>query len=442
MFADTMKVLYIILYIVPFSILRYYPFINKLRISLHNLCGIYMAMLFIEIVGFLWLARYDFWNLQYTQIYRMLFSLFFALLSFAVIKENFLKHFFVYLVMFVYSAIICRTAHMLEVLLNPYFPSMPDYFITNITILLQLGISYPVVFRFFKTKFTPLLETKNAEVWKYIWIMPMILIIFGFLFGADLSNETVSDWRHFVSRWVMSLGLFGCCFILIKVLEQTNQNATLDENIRMTGKLLDAQSNHYKMLTDNINKAKTAKHDLHHHILVMQSYLHNKQFEELEEYLNQYQVRLTESTQPSLCEHYIVDAILHHYRSVAAESGIQFAVNVDMPVQVAINDLDICIILGNVIENAIEACQRMKDTGQFIKLHIKMIGDMVVVTLDNSYDGSVRETATALVSSKRSGCQEGIGLASVKSVINKYNGVLQIDYSANIFKTSIMLKVA
>ena len=442
MFADAMKVLYIILYIVPFSILRYYPFINKLRISLRKLCGIYLAILFIEIVGFLWLARQDFWNLQYTQIYRVLFSLFFALFSFAVIKEKFLKHFFVYLVMFVYSAIVCRTAHMFEALLNPYFPGMPDYFITNIMILLQLGISYPVVFRFFKTRFTPLLAAKNAEVWKYIWIMPMILIIFGFLFGADLSNETVNDWRQFVSRWVMSIGLFCCCFILIKVLEQTNQNAILNENIRMTGKLLAAQSNHYKMLTDNINKAKAAKHDLHHHILLMQSYLQNKQFEELEEYLNQYQVRLTASTQPSLCKHYIIDAILQHYRSVAAESGIQFAVKVDMPVQVAIDDLDICIILGNIIENAIEACQRMQDTGQFIKLHIKIIGNMVVVTLDNSYDGSVRETALALASSKRSGGQEGIGLASVKSVVNKYNGVLQIDYTANIFKTSIMLKIA
>jgi hypothetical protein len=440
MFADAMKALYIILYIVPFSILRYYPFINKLRISLHKLCGIYIGLLLIEIVGFLWLARHDFWNLQFTQSYRMIFALFFALFSFAVIKEKFFKHFFVYLVMFAYSAIVCRTAHMLELLLNPYFPDVPDYFITNITILLQLGISYPLVFRFFKIKFTPLLETKNTEVWNYIWIIPMVLILFGFLFGVDFSEDAISDWRVYISRWVMSFGIFYCCVILIKILEQTNKNATLNENIRMTGKLLAAQSNHYKLLTDNIDKAKAAKHDLHHHILVMQSYLHNKQFAELEEYLNQYQVRLTESAQPSLCKHYIVDAILQHYRSVAAESGIQFAVKVDMPVQVRVADLDICIILGNVIENAIEACQRMKDAGQFINLHIKMIGDMLIVTLDNSYDGRVKQAATALVSSKRSDGEEGVGLSSVKSVVNKYNGVLKIDYTANIFKTSIMLK--
>jgi len=102
MFADAMKALYIILYIVPFSILRYYPFINKLRISLQKLCGIYIAMLLIEISVFLWLSKHDFWNLQYTQLYRMFFALFFALLSFAVIKDKFFKHFFVYLVMFVY----------------------------------------------------------------------------------------------------------------------------------------------------------------------------------------------------------------------------------------------------------------------------------------------------------------------------------------------------
>jgi len=442
MFADAMHALYIILYIAPFSILRYYPFVNKLRISLPRLCGIYSTILIIEILVFLWLSKYDFWTIQLTQSYRSFFGIFYFVLSCIVIKENFSKHFFVYLLMFSYSAIVCRTAHMLEVLLTPHFVGIPAFFITNIAILLQLLVSFPFVLQFIKVKFTPLLETKHTDVWVYIWTIPMILIIFSFLFGVDLSKETVTDWKHYISRWVMSLGILFSCFILVKILEQTNHNATLNENIRMTKILFAAQNNHYKMLTDNIEKAKAARHDLHHHILVLQSYLHNKQLPLMQDYLNQYQVRLLDSTSPILCNNYIVDAILQHYKAIADPLQIRFTVKVDMPVQVAIDDLDLCIVLGNTMENAIEACQRVTNTGQFINLSIKIIGNMMVITIDNSYNGIVKSSATSLVSSKRSNDEEGIGLASIQSVVGKYNGVVNLDFTQDVFKTSMMLNLA
>lgn len=442
MLADVTNAIYIILYIVPFSILRYYPFIHQLRISLSRLCSIYITILLIEIVSFIWLAKCDFWNVQLAQIFRSAFATIYAILSFVVIRDKFFKQLFVYLVMFSYSAMVSRTAHMCEAFLAPYFVDLPTFFITNIAIMIQLIISYPFIYRFIKIKFTPLVETKNADVWNYIWIIPVILIIFGFLFGVDLSKDTVMDWKNYLSRWVMSLGIFFSCFVLIKVLEQTNQNATLNENIRMTNKLLAAQNNHYKLLTDTIEKTKAARHDLHHHILVLQSYLQNKQFAQLEEYLNKYQVRLSEGVQPIISKHYIVDAILQHYLAITKALTIKFTVKVELLEQVVLDDLDLCIILGNTIENAIEACQRMKNGDKFIELNIKRIGNMLVITLDNSYDGVVKATATSFVSSKRAHDDEGVGLSSIKAVVDKYQGVLDLDYTQDVFKTSIMLNLA
>ena len=270
----------------------------------------------------------------------------------------------------------------------------------------------------------------------------MIFIIFAMLFGIGLSKETLMDWRHYMVRCLVGLSFFSICFILIKIMEQTNQNATLSENIRMTSKLLSVQSSHYKMLTDNIDKAKAARHDLRHHILVLQSYLHNKQFARLEEYLNQYQVRLAASDQTIICKHYIADAILQHYRAITESLAIDFKVTVDMPAQVAIDDFDLCIILGNTIENAIEACQRMTKSSQFINLHIKMIGNMLVITIDNSYNGIIKASATSFISSKRSSGEEGIGLASLQSIVRKYKGVLNLNHTQDVFETSIMINLA
>jgi len=441
MLSDAMAALHIVLSFLPFSFLRYYPFLNKLRISIKRLCGIYLALLLLQIVSFIWLYNRDFLDLQLMQRYRIVFGFLHITLSFIVIKEKFFKHFFVYLIMFTYAVIVSRNAYIVEELLSLYFAHTSPFLIMNVVILLQLLLSYPFVFRFIKIKFTPLLETKNTDVWNYIWIIPMMIIVLVAIVDFELSRKAAFDWKYYISRFLMSLGNFLSCFILIKILEQTNQNATLNENIRMTSKLIVAQTNHYKMLTEYINKAKAAKHDLHHHILVLQSYLQDKEFLKLEEYLNKYQVRLEKSVQPVICNNYVVDAILQHYLASTKTLMIQFTVKVDMLVQIAMDDFDLCIILGNAIENAIEACQRMQGMDRFIELNIKMVGNMLVITIDNSYDGIVKVTDTSLLSSKRTGDKEGVGLDSIESVVNKYHGILDLAYTEDIFKTSIMLNL-
>lgn len=440
MVDDSMVVLYLILYNIPFSILRYYPFVHKLRIPLRRFLGIYAVILLIQIITFFYLYSNDFSNLQLSQDFRIKFIFIYLLLSFLVIKENVFKHFFVYLMMFAYSAIVCDTAYIIETVSSSYLDT-PVYFITNIAILVQILISYPFVFRFLKKELIPLLEMGNTDVWKYIWIIPMIFIAFAVLFGIGLSKEMLMNWRHYIVRCLVGLSFFSIYFILVKVMEQTKQNATLYENIRMTNNLLAVQSNHYKMLTDNNNKAKAARHDLRHHILVLQSFLQNKELSRMEEYLNQYQVRLSESEQPSICKHYMIDAILQHYRAIAESFAIEFKINVSITDQVLVDDFDLCIILGNILENAIEACERMTKNDKSISLHIKMVGNMLVITLDNSYDGRIKVSATSFVSSKRSGGEAGMGLASIQSIVSKYKGVLDLKYTQDIFKTSIMLNL-
>lgn len=442
MMSDALAALHLVLSFLPFSFLRYYPFLNKLRISIKSLCGLYLALLLVQIVSFIWIYNRDFLDLQLIQRYRIVFGILHATLSFIVIKERFFKHFFVYLIMFTYTVIVSRNAYIIEQIYSLYFTHTSPFLILDIAILLQLALSYPFVFRFLKTKFTSLLETKNTDVWNYIWIIPMMLIVLVAIADFELSQRAAFDWKYYISRFLMSLGNFLSCFILIKILEQTNQNATLNENIRMTSKLIVAQTNHYKMLTEYINKAKAAKHDLHHHILVLQSYLQNKEFLKLQEYLDKYQVRLEESVQPIICNNYVVDAILQHYLASTKAMMIRFTVKVDMLAQIAVDDFDLCIILGNAIENAIEACQRMQGMDQFIELNIKMVGNMLVITIDNSYEGVVKVTDTSLISSKRSGDKEGVGLESIESVVNKYHGILDLTYTENIFKTSIMLNLA
>ncbi len=441
MLADLSVVFYLFIYNVPFAFLRYYPFFDKLRFPLVRCCCIYASVFLFQLISF-FIYREELHNMLLLQGFRVKFGFVYLLLSFWLIKEKPGKHFFVYLMMFTYSAIVGNTANIIEVLLEPHF-ALPPYFITDVVIVIQLLLTYPLIYRFIRRKLMPLLAMKETKVWNYIWIIPFTVLIIAVIFGVEISKENLMDWRYYLTRCILGISFFSIYFILIKVMEETDKNATLHEHIRMTDRLLGAQANHYKALTEHIESARMARHDLRHHILVLQTYLQHGQYEQLETYLKKYEVQLQTSEQPALSRHYIVDAILQHYKNVAAASEIALTLKADIPPALAVADFDVCIILGNVLENAIEACRRMTEGERFISLHIKQIGRMLVLTLDNSHDGIVKASAAseALLSRKRSGDEEGVGLTSVRSIIAKYQGVLELKYTAEIFKTSIMLKL-
>jgi sensor histidine kinase regulating citrate/malate metabolism len=114
-------------------------------------------------------------------------------------------------------------------------------------------------------------------------------------------------------------------------------------------------------------------------------------------------------------------------------------VRVELPKIINISDTDLCIIFGNCIENAIEACRRIKSE-KFIKIKSKTINKILSITIDNSFDGSIKKAAGNYLSLKREG--EGIGISSVKSVVRKYGESAQFDVKGNIFQVAIILPLS
>ena len=94
------------------------------------------------------------------------------------------------------------------------------------------------------------------------------------------------------------------------------------------------------------------------------------------------------------------------------------------------------MLFGNLLENAVEALERQTDGKQFLNLTARADG-MLVLTLDNSFSGSVRETDGALLSSKRDGF--GLGTASVKAMVKMRGGVAQFEPKDGTFRASVLL---
>ena len=235
--------------------------------------------------------------------------------------------------------------------------------------------------------------------------------------------------------------------------------SNLESKIKISGQQLILQGEFYKMLRSQIDETKTAKHDLRHHLTVIQSFIDEGDKERIEAYLNEHVRTLPANDEIMYCRNFAVNSMLRYYADMAKNEGIKVDARLDLAENVGVSDSDLCIIFGNCMENAIEACRRLsvfspsaKTEGggpassgntcedKFIKLSAKPIGKMLAITIDNSFDGCLKRAGDVFMSLKRKG--EGIGTSSVKAVAKKYSGSAQFKAEDNVFQVSILLRVA
>lgn len=137
------------------------------------------------------------------------------------------------------------------------------------------------------------------------------------------------------------------------------------------------------------------------------------------------------------CNNSTVDAILNHYILLAKDNGIEVYLNVTLPEELKIRDTDLCIVIGNLLENAIEASE--KEENKRIKLRINRSNEYICMLVSNLYNGEIKKGNSGYYSRKREFKDTGIGLSSVSAVVEKYDGRMEVDHTNGEFNVFIMM---
>ena len=340
-----------------------------------------------------------------------------------------------------YGAFVVGNSHFIEARFFPLVSEQYPYLVNNITKIVLLAVTYPILFYFLKNYFSKVINVISSDIWKYIWIIPLIFCTITSIYSANVSSEEAAKINFILLRYLNLIGAFFISFILLKTLKQTEINTRLEENIKYKKNQLNMQKEQYLMLCHNIEETKKARHDLRHHISLIHTFLKDKEYEKLQNYIDSYQNSLQIDNDILLCENYVVNAILCHYIALAKEENISVAVDLKIPTDTFIADLDFCIILGNCLENAIEGCKKITEGKRFISIKSKTTNYMIGLTIDNSFSGKIIKENNIFISTKKSK-DHGIGISSVHAVALKYNGTAKFEVDAlnNIFKVSILLK--
>ena len=138
--------------------------------------------------------------------------------------------------------------------------------------------------------------------------------------------------------------------------------------------------------------------------------------------------------------HPVVDAILRFYESEAVRVGADFQISLQLPPVLNFPDDELCILLGNLLENALEACQRQTDDSRFINLRANVRNKRLGIIIENSFTDELHRQSNFFLSQKHAGA--GIGVRSVKAVVKRHGGLCSFEPQGQRFRVSVLIPLA
>jgi len=418
----------------PCVILCYIPFLNDLKRPFKKIIleALIASIVFIIGLAVLELLLGEIILYQYSALFIFIFLIPGFFYYKATVSCNIQKLSFVFF-MIIHAGNI---THSLSMSMHMFTPIA--FYQNLISIAIRILFYLPLGFLLYYN-FAPKYKLLKPNYIKGLWIIPIALfIIQSYWVIAHYQHVLVEfDLNFFIFVIIFTLISFLTYFLLVRLLGSVITNIQLEANISVMDNRLKSQGEHYQLLQSHIIETKRARHDLRHHLAVIKTLSTSGNNEKLVEYIEQFKNSLPD-VEMSFCENFAVNSLLFYYAGNAKNEGISLDINLELPEDIDINDTDLCIVFGNLIENAIEACQKLDD-GKHIKVKSKITKKLLAITVDNSFDGFINNRNGVFVSTKPNG--EGIGLSSVKAVAEKYGGSAKFEVWGKIFQASVLLRI-
>ena len=316
---------------------------------------------------------------------------------------------------------------------GPWFCFAACVFYNAVCWVFVLAASYPSTHAV-----RAMVEDDNfAQTWYVFWVLPLVFILLN-LFMIPRYQTTLQTGRVLQGYIVLSIALlvlllwFNTIFLLMA--NSLNRNARLQQE----NQLLSMQQQRYESLKTAIEEARQARHDLRHQLCQLDALAEEGNLEKIKAYLSSAVSRIP-SLELHFCENRAADGVVGYYCALAKREQIPFSVQLDLPECLPVDEIDLCLVLSNLLENALEASLRTAPARRRIKLTAYLHGNsLALIQVENTYDGVIREKGGVFQSSKRKG--DGVGLQSVRHIAEKSCGVSTVTYQDGVFRARVMLR--
>ena len=337
-----------------------------------------------------------------------------------------------------WMSIISNLASAFEALYHPHsgandFSLEGDLFLFGLSTLLALLLYYPL-----SRYGSRLVDQLNYNrVWYTTIPVSGIFLILNVLV-RPLKYETLYVNRVFLFFWLalpmFLLLTFLLCVIFYFIVMSILNAAQMEERNRV----LEAQESQYLTQQKYMEETSRARHDFKQTIRTLNGLFRAGDYDTLGTYLERYAHTVPENDIQHYCANHALNALLNYYANTALQSGIQLRWEFDLPEQLSVSDVDLCSMVGNILENAVTACQELERERRWIQLSVLVeYGTQLYIVATNSFSGRVRQRDGEYLSIHRKG--NGVGLRSIRSTAEKYSGSAVFHHEGTVFCTDVMI---
>jgi Histidine kinase-, DNA gyrase B-, and HSP90-like ATPase. len=381
-------------------------------------------------------------NRSYLSVLDMLSMVVYFLFFFLIFNERPSRILFVMFILANFGNLVNTSAKCIEGLLMPACALMRYHYTYSIFTLIMELIIYPIPFLLIFHHFSAEIRTKEesvAKLWRMLWMVPASFFFLWMVllyFSGETSLERMMQPFYSIYLGIIDAASFFIYWITLSFVQESARERQLAQENHM----LSMQTLQFKNIQMQMDSTRTARHDLRHHIGLLQTAADSNDMGAIRDYLKEFYGELDLDSSILYCRNMTANTILSYYASAAKQHSINYRVNADIPEGIGITPTDLSVLLGNLLENAYQACLTSESHEREIQVRAECSDDhRFVLAIDNTSGVvPVVDKNGRFCSTKHSG--SGIGIESVRSIAEKYHGMARFSPGDGTFSASVMLQ--
>lgn len=270
----------------------------------------------------------------------------------------------------------------------------------------------------------------------YLMVLPLasIVILYQLLSFGDMENP------FSILMCLMGIaGLFVGNVYSFTFFEKEEELANQNLKALFLKKQIENQRVYYQNLESSNEEIKKIRHDLKNAFTALSGYLDAGEIGSAKEYIDRQIQTIKQLTYST--GYPAIDAVISDKKTKAFEKNIQFDTKISLPGEVSVDEMDLCIILGNALDNALEACEKMPCGQGRMVLNLSKTGEMLFIEIKNTIYEEPVKNSEGLVTTKKDKASHGFGLKTIQQLKDKYDGILDYKTEGGWFVLRINLNL-
>lgn len=289
-----------------------------------------------------------------------------------------------------------------------------------------------LVLRLFERRLLPMKKLFDDRIW----------ILLGAICLASLVNITTCIYFSPENSCKIWPAAFACLVTNLGSLFLA-EYFTISIQQNMERKNLKLQKSYYEELEQSQAQIRRFRHDMNNHLGVIRSLFYSGSQKEAEQYLGEVEKQMAVHSRV-FCQNSIVNAVLNAKYNLAVEQHIDCFFHIDLQKLIGIDDISLCCLFANTLDNAIEASVKIPDPDdRHISLKARVTeSGYFTFEISNARQNAILEQKGILKSDKEDAASHGLGLSNVREMVEKYSGTLDISYTEDTFTVTVLIRNA